>query len=116
MGFFGPDPYSRKQYELRFYASHEDAVEHGPALAEEITGEDAQAYRKNPTWKEGAKDRWQSATGLANVEANPTGPSPMYGNFAIYGNVVMLCEGADSAHALERCSGLVEALRKATGD
>ncbi len=107
-GYWGPDPYSRKQYELRFYTSHEDAVEYGPALAEEVTGEDAAAYRKNPTWKEGAKDRWQSARGMSGLM--PSGPSPKYGDYLIFGNVLMLCEGADSRQGLERCEALVDAL------
>ena len=112
LGFWGPDPYSRKQYELRFYASHEDAVEHGPALAEEVTGEDAEAYRRDPTWKEGAKDRWQSAIGATGAIHGPmpSGPSPKYGDSVIFGNVLMLCEGADSAQGLERCRALVSAL------
>jgi len=111
-GFWGPDPYSRKDYELRFYASHEDAVEHGVALAEEVTGEDAEEYRKNPTWKEGAKDRWQSAIGATGAIHGPmpSGPSPRYGDYAIFGNVLMLCEGADSGQGLERCEALVSAL------
>jgi len=117
-GFWGPDPYSRKDYELRFYASHEDAIERGTALAEEVTGEDAEAYRKNPTWKEGAKDRWQSARlGMGPLGGHvASGPSPVYGDFAIFGNVVMLCEGMDSGQALERCEGLVLALREASTD
>ncbi len=111
-GFWGPDPYSRKDYELRFYASHEDAVEFGPALAEEVTGEDAAAYRKNPTWKEGAKDRWQSAVGFSGALGVlvPSGPSPKYGAHVIFGNVLMLCAGADSGQGLERCEALVDAL------
>ena len=111
-GFWGLDPYDRKDYELRFYASHEDAVEYGPALAEEVTGEDAELYRKNPTWKEGAKDRWQSALGFtgATTSLMPSGPSPIYGDFAILDNVLMLCQGADSQQGLEQCEALVDAL------
>jgi len=88
-GFWGPDPYSRKDYELRFYASHEDAVEQGTGLAKEVTGEDAEEYRKNPTWKEGAKDRWQSARlGMGPLGGHvASGPSPKYGDFTIFGNL-----------------------------
>ena len=50
-GFWGPDPYSRKDYELR--GSHGDAVEYGPALAEGLAGENAAAFRNDPTWKDG---------------------------------------------------------------
>ena len=114
-GFWGPDPYSRKDYELRFYASHEDAVEYGTALAEEVTGEDAEEYRKSPTWKEGAKDRWHSARlGMGPLGGHTAGgPSPKYGDFVISGNVLMLCEGADSGQGLERCEALIDALRSA---
>jgi len=118
LGFWGPDPYSRKQYELRFYASHEDAVEYGTALAEEATGEDAEMYRRDPTWKEGAKDRWQSAIGFSGATSSnvPSGQSPKYGGFAIFGNVLVLSEGADEGQSLERCEGLVLALREASAD
>ncbi len=112
LGFWGPGPYSRKQYELRFYGSHEDAVEHGPALAEEVTGPDAGAFRKNPTWKEGAKDRWQSARGFSGAlgEVKAGGSAPKYGDYVIFGNVLMLCEGVNSGQGLDRCEDLVDAL------
>jgi len=116
LGFFGPDPSSRKQYELRFYASHEDAVEQGTPLAEEVTGEDAAEYRLIPTWEEGARDRWVSSSGGHWGGLELRGASPVYGDFVIFGNVVMLCEGMDSAQALERCEGLVLALREASAD
>lgn len=118
LGFWGPDPYSRKDYELRFYASHEDAVEHGTALAEEVTGEDAELYRKNPTWEEGAKDRWQSAIGFSGATSSnvPSGQSPKYGGYAIFANVVMLCQGAELGQSLERCEALVKALTEADAE
>jgi hypothetical protein len=109
-GFWGTDPYNRKDYELRFYGSHEDAVKLGPALAEEVTGEDALAYRKNPTWEEGAKDRWQNAFTGDLQASSISGPSPKYGDYVIFGNVLLLCEGADSGQGLERCKALVDAL------
>ena len=112
LGFWGPDPYSRKDYELRFYASHADAVEHGVPLADEATGEKAWDYKDNPTWEQGAKDRWQlERVGMGAVGAHvASGPSPKYADFAVFGNIAMLCEGADSSQSLERCEGLVNAL------
>ena len=109
-GFWGLDPYSRKDYEIRFYASHDAAVELGPALAEEVTGDNAQAFRKNPTWKEGAKDRWQNAFTADLAASSLSGPSPKYGNYAIYGNILVLCEGVDSEQGLKHCEDLVVAL------
>lgn len=109
-GFWGPDPYSRKDYEIRFYASYEDAVIFGPVLAEEVAGENAEAFRKDPTWQEGAKDRWQNAFTGDLAASSLSGPSPKYGNYAIFGNVLMLCEGGNSEQGLERCEALIGAL------
>ena len=117
MGFWGPDPSNRNYYELRFYPTHEAAVEAGSHLAGEATGEELKLKRDSQTWTEGAKDRWRSGNVTAASTGGVTaGPGPTYGDFAVFGNVVMLCEGADLAQALERCSGLVDALRKATRD
>jgi len=115
MGFFGPDPYNRKQFELRFYASHEDAVEKGVPLAEEVTGEDAAEYRLNPTWAEGGRDRWLTGNSASGGQM-PSAPRPTYGDFAIYGNVLMLCEGGEIGQASGECEGLVLALREASTD
>jgi len=115
-GFWGPDASSRTDYELRFYPSHETAVEAGAPLADEATGEELKLKKDSQTWTAGAKDRWRSGNVTAGATGGVTaGPGPIYGDFAIFGNVVILCEGADSGQALERCSGLVEALREATG-
>ena len=116
LGFFGPDPSSRKQYELRFYASHEDAVQQGIPLAEEVTGEDAAEYRLTPTWEDGARDRWVSSSGGHYGGLELRGPSPVYGGYAVYGNVLMLAEAPDSEQALERCESLVRALREASSN
>jgi len=114
MGFFGSDPYNRKQYELRFYASHEDAVELGTSPAEEVTGEDAAEHRLNPTWEEGRRDRWLSGNSASATSGQlPAAARPKYGDFAIYGNVLMLCEGAVVADALELCESLVVAVAEA---
>jgi len=114
-GFWGPDAGSRTDYELRFYPSHEAAVEAGAPLADEATGKEFEQKRDSQTWTEGVKDRWRAGNVTAGVTGGVTaGPGPIYGDFAIFGNVVLLCEGADSGQALERCRGLVEALREAT--
>ena len=113
-GFWGPGPYDRSDYEIRFYASHEDAVEYGTPLAEEVTGEEAALHRDNPTWKEGAKDRWRtsSVVGLARgLQSGRLGP--MYLAFTIFADMVILSEGEDSATSLERCAFLIDALREA---
>ncbi len=112
MGYWGMDPYNRNQYELRFYISHEEAIELGTELAEEVVGEAAWEHRRNPTWEDGEKDRWQLAMiGAGPIgDASSSGQSPKYGDYSIFGNVVLLCEGADSGQALERCEALINAL------
>ena len=43
------------------------------------------------------------------------GAVPKYRDYAIFANMVLLCEGSTSEHSLERCKVLIEALI-ATGD
>ena len=101
LAFFGPDASNPKEFELRFYSSHESAVKDGEPLAKEGSGEGMKAAKDTQTWQEGAKNRWR---------AGGMDPGPKFGDYAIYGNLVLLCEGADSSQSLERCSGLIEAL------
>ena len=115
-GFWGPDAASRTDYELRFYPSHEVAVEAGGPLADEATGKEFEEKKDSQTWTEGVKDRWRAGNVTAGATGGVTaGPGPVYADFAIFGNIVILCEGADSGQALDRCRGLVEALREAAG-
>lgn len=113
-GFFRLDGEGTIDYELRFYASHEDAVEYGTALAEEVTGEDALLSSDKVTWKEGANDRRRVIGGGSGAEAF-SGAAARYGDFVILGNVVLLCEGADSVQSLDRCSALIEAVQNPDG-
>ena len=111
LGFFGPNPAARKDYELRFYPSHEAAVRDGTALADEGVGEGMRAKKDSQTWPEGQKDRW-FAGGVTDVSSpgSRQAPGPRYWDYVIYGNVIMLCQGADSTQSLETCSALVQAL------
>ena len=78
-------------------------------MADEATGEDASLDEDEATWAEGIKDR-------SYFSARPIGThgsgsvKAKYGGYAIYGNMVLLCEGADPGHSLERGSELVTAL------
>ena len=113
-GFWGPDPYSRKDYELRFYASHEDAVEQGFEPADQVTGtDDIMANKDTLTWREGWREWWFRASGIMTF-SDVMGKHNVakYADFIILGNVVILCEGEDSAQSLERCEMLVDALHE----
>lgn len=91
------------QYEVRFYGSHLDAVQLGAGLAEEGSGEDAVLDDDVAEYAEGIRDR-RTVFDFRGV------PRPRYGAYAIYGNMVVLCEGRDDAEAWMRCSALIDVL------
>ncbi len=92
------------EFEARFYGSHDDAVTLGTDPAEEGSGEDAIIDSDDAVYKEGIRDRRKIFKYPNSVL------KPKYGAYAIYGNMVVLCEGKDDAEAWGRCSDLVEAL------
>ena len=55
-GFWAIDTYDRRDYEVRFFPSHSDAVEIGTAQAEERSGEDAILDEDEMSWPVGVKD------------------------------------------------------------
>ena len=92
------------EYEARFYRSHDDAVNLGTAPAEEGSGEDAIIDEDEAVYKEGIRDR-------RKVFKYPNSVlKPKYGAYAIYGNMVVLCEGKDDLEGWNRCSELIKAL------
>ena len=109
-GFWGLDPYDRHDYEIRFYASHDLAISSGKPIAIESTGEEFEASRETQTWTEGVKDRWQAqgVTDISGGASKQSKPRPTYPNWAILGNMVILCDGLDSEQALIRCGELID--------
>ncbi len=105
-GFWKPSGTVAKEYEIRFYASHTDAIELGTSLAIEASGETALLDEEDATWDEGLKDRRAFFAGGVGTHGSGT-VQAMYGGYAIYGNMVMLCEGANQDQALERCAELM---------
>ena len=93
------------EYELRFYATHEDAVALGTAPAQEGSGENAIIDVDKATYKEGIRDRRT----IFDFRAEP---KPKYGAYGIYANTVMLCEGRDDEEAWSRCQALIDAISK----
>ena len=108
-GFWGIDPYDRHDYEIRFYASHDLAVSSGQPMAIESTGPEFEASRETQTWTEGVKDRWQAqgVTDISGGASKQSKPRPTYPNWAILGNMVILCDGLDSEQSLIRCDALI---------
>ncbi|MBM3957442.1 MAG: hypothetical protein FJ313_05255 [Gemmatimonadetes bacterium] len=113
-GFWGLDPYNRnrKEYEVRFYESHADAVEYGAAPADEATGDDARLEEDTATWTEGLRDRKRLASGGSDDLAAWSGSvKPKYGDYAVFANMVILCEGINPQQAMEICASLVAGLQ-----
>ena len=92
-----------RDFEIRFYPSHNDAVNYGTKFAENATGQDAVLTKKESLWAEGIKNR--------RTAGGPDGsPLPKYGGYAIYGNFILLCEGISLDQSLQTCSNLIRNL------
>jgi len=109
-GWWEPGGGDPVDYEVRFYRSHEDAVEYGTSFAEEASGEDAILNSNDATWKGDVRDRRSIIGGGAGGGAR-SGAGPKYGDYVIFANTVMLCEGTTPDHSFERCESLIDALR-----
>jgi len=94
--------YNQKEYEARFYASHEDAVAHGTGPADEPTGPDAILFGDAVSWEPGMNNR--KICGHASIgSAANAGCGAKFGDYVIYGNLILLCEGENSEESLTRC-------------
>jgi hypothetical protein len=104
-GFWGVDPYDRKEFEARFYPSHADAVEFGIKFADERTGTDAVIKSGASSWDEGTKEA-RACTRSAGGDSSNCRVSK-YGDYVIYGNMILVCQGRDSGTSLEQCAALL---------
>ncbi len=101
-GFWGKDPYNRQEYEARFYPSHDDAVQFGTAPAENRTGRGAKLKVGQGFWEEGMKEARQCTRAAGGDSSDCT--VSRYGDFVIYGNLVLLCQGRDAATSIDTCN------------
>ena len=107
----------RKDFEIRIYSTHQDAIEFGKIYADEATGENAIITKKDASWKEGIKDRRTISTptdGGSIGAAIGSKSSPKYGDYIIYENLIILCEGHKSEISMIRCSSLIHDMEKNT--
>jgi hypothetical protein len=65
-----------------------------------VTGPEALLRSTDVRWDQGTKDRRGGGF-------HRGGLTPLYGDYAIIGNVIMLCEGRDSDQSLSRCESLL---------
>ena len=110
-GFFGPDPYDRREYEARFYPDHETAITVGVDFANEATGPDAVIASAVQRWDEGLIQRRACAANTRGSHHSGRCNIAKYGDYVVAGNLVLLCQGRDSAAALENCEALYAALQ-----
>lgn len=97
---------NQKEYEARLYVSHADAATRGAEAALLVTGPNAVVTGQVP-WAEGAADRRKCVGRFGTANANC---AARYGDFMVFGNIVLLCEGHDSETALLTCQALVSRL------
>ena len=110
-GFFGPDPYDRKEYEARIYPDHETALSDGVDFAIEATGSSAVIASSKQRWDEGLSQRRTCAANVRGSHHSGRCDLAKYGDYVVAGNLVLLCQGRDSASALENCEALYTALQ-----
>ena len=99
-GFFTPPDSKPIQYEIRIYPDHLSAVEKGMEYADEVTGADALLRSVDVRWDEGTNDRRGGGAARGSL-------TPLYGDYAIIGNVIILCQGRNSTQSLNRCEALL---------
>ena len=112
-GFWAIDTYDRRDYEVRFFPSHSDAVELGTAQADERSGEDAILDEDEMSWPVGVKDARQCKGDVASGPVSHgigSCKSPKYWDYSIYANMILLCSGGDVATARELCNDLLTML------
>ena len=108
-GFWGLDPYDRKDYEVRFFPSHEDALNDGTTQADERL--QAEKLKEDESsWPEGLKDArlcgGDEASGPASHGIQAC-TQAKYKSYFIYGNMILFCSGGDQDQAEKRCRGLL---------
>ena len=110
-GFFGPDPYNRSEFEARLYPDHETALTLGVDFANEATGPYAEITSATQRWDEGLNQRRSCSANTRGSHHSGRCISAKYGDYVIAGNLVLLCQGRDSATALGNCEALYAALQ-----
>ena len=102
-------------YELRFYPDHSTAVSDGTLFAEDATGKDANLGRKDAMWRVGLVDRkisgnFHARSGYKKILEEKV--TAKYGDYIIYNNVIILCQGEDSIQSIKACMVLIDLVNK----
>ena len=103
--------HDRKDVEIRFYPNHEIAIEQGVPIALEIVGPNVELKRGSVTWSWPIADERACAARVPGGGRDCTN-SPKYGDFVVYGNVIMFCEASTAYEAQTRCQAIIKALNR----
>lgn len=109
-GFYGEDPYDRQEFEVRFYPDHATAAGIGADFANEATGPEAVIAADEQRWDEGLVQRRACQGNTRGSHHSGKCVNAKYGDYAVMGNVVLLCQGKDSDTALANCREVYEAV------
>lgn len=101
--------YDRKDVEIRFFPNHEIAVGQGVPVAREIVGPDVYIKRDSVTWTWAVADERACAARVPGGGRDCT-RSPKYGDFIVYGNVIIFCEARNPDEAQTRCQAIIDGL------
>lgn len=83
--------YDARDIEIRFFPDHKTAVAQGIPVVGEVVGSDVLIKRENVTWPWGTADEKACSARVPGGGRDCT-KSPKYGDFVVYGNVIMMCE------------------------
>ena len=99
--------FQQKDFEVRLYPDHGIAVGQGTEWADAATGEDAVVVGNDVRWQEGARDRRQ-CNRAASTPHSGCNYTARYGDYIILGNMILMCEGANSEEALKSCRYFID--------
>ena len=110
-GFIKNNLNEPEEYEIRFYESHQSAVNDGRKYADNITGEDG-CIKKDCSFFTGNLKHRQKISEPANVAGGAGNGIPIakYLNYVIYGNFILMCPGYDEIEASKACTDVVNKL------
>ncbi len=109
-GFFGPDPYDRQEFEVRFYPDHATAMDVGVDYANEASGPGAVIAKDVQRWDEGLTQRRECQGNVRGSHHSGKCDAAKYGDYAVAGNIILMCQGKDSQTALKNCDDLYAAM------
>lgn len=99
----GRNPGGMVEFEIRFYSSHKDAMNYGIKYADDATGENAVLIKHKSLWPEGIRNR--------RTSGGPDGsPLPKYGDYVVFANFIIICEGVSSKESFQNCTNFLKNL------